>query len=59
MNPGMNKRQKERDRQEHQKAKAERKRQRREEKDTRPKVDGEDPDLAGIIPGPQPVQEEM
>jgi len=59
MNPGMNKRQKERDRQEHQKAKAERKRQRREEKDTRPKVAGEDPDLAGIVPGPQPVQEEM
>jgi hypothetical protein len=57
MNPGMNKRQRERDRQQHQRAKAERKRQRREERAGRPRVEGEDPDIAGIVPGPQPVQE--
>ncbi len=58
-NPSIQKRQKERDRQEHQRAKAEKKKQRRE--DTPKKeggVAGEDPDIAGIVPGPQPVVEE-
>ena len=58
-NPSIQKRQKERDRQEHQRAKAEKRKQRREDsvkKDTG--VAGEDPDIAGIVPGPQPVVEE-
>jgi hypothetical protein len=60
VNPSINKRQKERDRQEHQRNKAERKRQRREEKASRTPVaaGGEDPDIAGIVPGPQPPLED-
>jgi len=59
MNPNANKRQKERNRQEQQQAKAERRKLRREEKGTRaPGAPGEDPDIAGIIPGPQPVGED-
>jgi hypothetical protein len=54
-NPSVNKRLKERQRQDRQREKAERKRQRRDEKATRPDVaPGEDPDIAGIVPGPQP-----
>ena len=59
-NPSVKKRQKELARQEHQRDKAERKEQRKTEKER--KVDGapeEDPDLAGIVPGPQPVAEEL
>lgn len=59
MNPSISKRQKERERQEHQRAKAERKQKRREEKATRsPTSPGEDPDIAGIVPGPQPMTED-
>jgi hypothetical protein len=59
MNPSINKRQKERDRQEHQRAKAELRRQRRDAKNSKiPTVPGEDPDIAGIVPGPQPPAEE-
>jgi hypothetical protein len=59
MNPGVNKRQKERQRQERQKEKAERKKLRQEEKRTRePTPDGVDPDIAGIVPGPQPPADE-
>jgi hypothetical protein len=59
MNPSVNKRQKERQRQEHQREKAERKKTRQEEKDKRgPVAGGVDPDIAGIIPGPQPRPEE-
>ncbi len=59
MNPSVNKRQKERVRQEHQKEKAERKRQRQEEKrTTTPGTPGVDPDIAGIVPGPQPQIED-
>jgi hypothetical protein len=59
MNPSINKRQKERDRQERQRAKAEIRKQRREEKNSKPPTaDGEDPDIAGIVPGPQPPAEE-
>jgi hypothetical protein len=60
MNPSVNKRQKERQRQEHQKEKAERKKQRQEDKRTRaPGTEGDvDPDIAGIVPGPQPIPEE-
>ncbi|HXX70595.1 MAG TPA: hypothetical protein VEK07_25655 [Polyangiaceae bacterium] len=58
-NPSIQKRQKERDRQEHQRVKAEKRKQRREERVTRtPSVGGEDPDIAGIVPGPQPPAEE-
>jgi hypothetical protein len=59
MNASLNKRQRERDRKDHQKAKADRLKQRREERAQRPAgPPGEDPDLAGIVPGPQPPQEE-
>jgi CspA family cold shock protein len=60
LNPSVNKRQKERQRQEHQKEKAERKRLRREEnRDRPPAPDGVDPDIAGIVPGPQPVDDSV
>ena len=49
------KRQKEIARQNKQKEKAMRRQQRKEEKaNAEPPADGEDPDLAGIVPGPQP-----
>ncbi|HTM08958.1 MAG TPA: hypothetical protein VL754_11260 [Verrucomicrobiae bacterium] len=49
------KRQKELARQNKQKEKALRRQQRKEEKANRqPGAEGEDPDLAGIVPGPQP-----
>ena len=55
MNPSLQKRQKERERQERQREKAAKKKARREEKATRdPGAVGEDPDIAGIVPGPQP-----
>lgn len=55
MNPSVNKRQKERQRQDRQREKAEKKRLRKEEKAVRPSSPpGEDPDIAGIVPGPQP-----
>jgi hypothetical protein len=58
-NPSIQKRQKERERQERQRAKAERRKQRKEEKVARlPGAEGEDPDIAGIVPGPQPLPEE-
>jgi hypothetical protein len=58
MNPSVQKRQKERERQERQRAKAEQRKQRREDKAKLPTNDsGEDPDIAGIIPGPQPLPE--
>jgi hypothetical protein len=59
MNPSINKRQKERERQEHQRAKAERRKLRQEANKMRPTAaPGEDPDIAGIVPGPQPPAEE-
>jgi hypothetical protein len=60
-NPGATKRQKEAARREYQQKKGERKEQRKQEKTNRPKdplAPGEDPDIAGIIPGPQPKLEE-
>jgi hypothetical protein len=54
-----NKRQKELQRLERQKEKDARREERKKEKATRgPRVEGEDPDIAGIVPGPQPVAEE-
>jgi hypothetical protein len=60
-NPGATKRQKEAARREYQQKKEERKEQRKREKAERaknPLAPGEDPDIAGIIPGPQPKLEE-
>jgi hypothetical protein len=57
-NPSLQKRQKERLRQDRQKEK-EAKRIARKDKPIRPAgSEGEDPDIAGIIPGPQPIPEE-
>lgn len=54
-NPSVNKRLKERNRQEKQREKAEKRAQRAREKENRPSGDaGVDPDIAGIVPGPQP-----
>lgn len=59
MQPRSNKRQKELSRLERRKEKDERREQRRKEKAERPPApEGEDPDLAGIVPGPQPKPEE-
>jgi hypothetical protein len=55
----INKRQKEKLRQERQKEKEEKRMQRKVDKDRRPAAEGDvDPDIAGIIPGPQPIPEE-
>ena len=59
MNPGVSKRQKERARQDWQREKAEKRKQRREERTARvPGDPGQDPDIAGIVPGPQPPPED-
>jgi hypothetical protein len=53
------KRQKARDRQERQRAKAEKRAQKRATGQARPVGEpGEDPDLIGIVPGPQPIRDE-
>lgn len=52
------KRQKEQLRDQKKKQKEERKQQRHAEAATKPTVDGEDPDLAGLVPGPQPPRED-
>jgi hypothetical protein len=59
-NPGATKRQKEAARRDKQRRKDEKKEQRKREKAERGDrpVGGEDPDIAGIIPGPQPKLEE-
>ncbi len=60
-NPGATKRQKEAARRDHPRAKDEKREQRKREKAERsqnPLAPGEDPDIAGIIPGPQPPLEE-
>jgi hypothetical protein len=57
--PSHNKRQKEKSRQDRQREKDERRKIRKEEKTTRaPGEAGEDPDLAGIVAGPQPKAED-
>jgi hypothetical protein len=56
--PSQAKRQKERDRVSRQKDKVAQRAQRKEEKARRPdRAEGEDPDIAGIVPGPQPILE--
>jgi hypothetical protein len=60
-NPGATKRQKEAARRDYQAKKNEKKEQRKREKaerGDRPQSPGEDPDIAGIVPGPQPPSEE-
>ena len=58
-NPSMNKRLKERQRQEKQREKAAKRMERKAEKADRPAGEaGVDPDIAHIIPGPQPVVED-
>jgi hypothetical protein len=55
---GAGKRQKERARKDKQLEKIANKLERRKDKETRPEGDvGEDPDIAGIVPGPQPPPE--
>jgi hypothetical protein len=52
----VNKRLKEKARQEKAQDKAQKREQRKNEKDNRPApASGEDPDIAGIVPGPQPL----
>jgi len=54
--PSINKRRREVARKERKAAKAEKRAQRSAERQARvPLVPGEDPDIAGIVPGPQPV----
>ena len=54
------KRRKELARQQHRKDKEEKRLQRQKEKEERPPPAGdEDPDIAGVVPGPQPLPEEM
>jgi hypothetical protein len=54
-NPSVNKRQKEKNRQDRQREKDAKRRQRREERANRPAAQGGvDPDIADIVPGPQP-----
>ena len=60
-NPGATKRQKEAARREKQRKKDERREQRKREKESNPGsggAPGEDPDIAGIVPGPQPPLED-
>ena len=60
-NPGATKRQKEAARRDKQRRKEEKKEQRKRDKaerDDRPLTPGEDPDIAGIVPGPQPPLED-
>jgi hypothetical protein len=61
MNPGTTKRQREMARRQRQQEKTQRKQQRNEEKKARLAnvPAGEDPDLVGIVPGPQPLQEDF
>lgn len=54
--PSINKRLRETQKKERQVAKAERRAQRAEDRKQRPhEKSAEDPDIAGIVPGPQPV----
>jgi len=59
MSISLNKRLKEKARQEKQQDKAQKRVQRKLERTQRtPTAPGEDPDIAGIVPGPQPLLEE-
>jgi hypothetical protein len=57
-NPSVNKRVKERQRQDKRREKEAKREQRKRDKAERPPLaPGEDPDIAGIVPGPQPIEE--
>jgi hypothetical protein len=56
--PSVSKRRKEEARRERQRTKALRKAERAAERASRELVPGEDPDIAGIVPGPQPPRED-
>ncbi len=59
-NPSVNKRQKERERKDRQRDKDAKRKERRDDKAANPvdRAAGVDPDIAGIVPGPQPIPEE-
>ena len=58
--PTMAKREKEKSRKENQKSKDERRSQRKKDQANRPPTEnGEDPDIAGIVPGPQKPPDEF
>ena len=57
-NPSVSKRQKEKNRQDKAREKVAKRQQRRPDRPDRPEG-GEDPDIAGIVPGPQPLPEEF
>lgn len=57
-NPSVQKREKERQRQDKQKEKDQRRLLRKSEAGPRVTEDGVDPDLVGIVAGPQPIPEE-
>ena len=59
-NPSLNKRQRERSRQEKQREKEAKRQQRKQDRAQRGPTDpeGVDPDIAGIVPGPQPPAED-
>jgi hypothetical protein len=56
--PSVNKRRKEEARRERQRTKAQRRADRAAQKPTRDVDSAEDPDIAGIVPGPQPPLQE-
>ena len=57
--PSISKRQKEMSRKEERERKEARRAQRKADRENRPTgAPGEDPDIAGIVPGPQPIPEE-
>ena len=57
MSASVNKRNKEKQRQERQREKESRRKERREQRDNvAPAEPGVDPDIAGIVPGPQPIE---
>ncbi len=56
--PSVNKRRKEEARRDRQRLKAMRRAEREAQKETREIPPGEDPDIAGIVPGPQPPPED-
>ncbi|HYV05254.1 MAG TPA: hypothetical protein VFB82_11740 [Blastocatellia bacterium] len=56
--PTFQKRQKEKARQEKRKDKEQRRLESKDRKDLEPRIEGEDPDIAGIRPGPQPLPEQ-
>jgi hypothetical protein len=59
MQPRSNKRQKELAREERRREKEAKREERKKEKADRPAgPEGEDPDIAGIVPGPQPIPPE-